>query len=68
MMHGMPIFGGWSRICHQRTVRQNILLESYLPPDIADAEVGVYNACYKTGLFMNFVRTAYTLGVEPFFF
>jgi O-antigen/teichoic acid export membrane protein len=29
-----------------------IFLESYLPPDIADAEVGVYNACYKTGLFM----------------
>ena len=39
-----------------------------LPPDIADAEVGVYSACYKLGLFMVLYRTAYTLGIEPFFF
>jgi hypothetical protein len=39
-----------------------------LPADIAEAEVGVYSACYKLGLFMVLYRTAYTLGIEPFFF
>jgi hypothetical protein len=38
-----------------------------LPANIAEAEVGVYSACYKLGLFMVLYRTAYTLGIEPFF-
>ncbi|MES2805603.1 MAG: polysaccharide biosynthesis C-terminal domain-containing protein [Bacteroidota bacterium] len=45
-----------------------ILLWKLLPANIADAEVGVYSACYKLGLFMVLYRTAYTLGIEPFFF
>ena len=45
-----------------------ILLGRLLPANIADAEVGVYSACYKLGLFMVLYRTAYTLGIEPFFF
>ena len=45
-----------------------ILLGKLLPADIADSEVGVYSACYKLGLFMVLFRTAYTLGIEPFFF
>ncbi|AWA29220.1 polysaccharide biosynthesis protein [Flavobacterium magnum] len=45
-----------------------ILLEKLLPANIAKAEVGVYAACYKLGLFMVLYRTAYTLGIEPFFF
>lgn len=45
-----------------------ILLGRLLPDSIADAEVGVYSACYKLGLFMVLYRTAYTLGIEPFFF
>ena len=45
-----------------------ILLGRLLPPNIAEAEVGVYSACYKLGLFMVLFRTAYTLGIEPFFF
>lgn len=45
-----------------------ILLAELLPANIADAEVGVYSACYKLGLFMVLYRTAYTLGIEPFFF
>lgn len=45
-----------------------ILLGQLLPDDIADAEVGIYSACYKLGLFMVLFRTAYTLGIEPFFF
>ncbi|MCW2118013.1 lipopolysaccharide biosynthesis protein [Flavobacterium sp. 7A] len=45
-----------------------ILLAKLLPPQIAESEVGVYSACYKLGLFMVLYRTAYTLGIEPFFF
>jgi O-antigen/teichoic acid export membrane protein len=43
------------------------ILLSNCCPDIAEAEVGVYSACYKLGLFMVLYRTAYTLGIEPFF-
>lgn len=45
-----------------------ILLGSFLPESIALSEVGAYSACYKLGLFMVLFRTAYTLGIEPFFF
>lgn len=45
-----------------------ILLKYMLPADIADAEVGVYAACYKLGVFMTLFATAFRLGVEPFFF
>ncbi len=45
-----------------------ILLEKLLPPDIAEAEVGVYSACYKLALFMTLYATAFRLGIEPFFF
>ena len=45
-----------------------ILLGKLLPDNIAKSEVGAYSACYKLGLFMVLFRTAYTLGIEPFFF
>ncbi len=45
-----------------------IILEKLLPEDIAKAEVGIYSACYKLGLFMILFATAFRLGVEPFFF
>ena len=45
-----------------------ILLEILLPAGIGIAETGVYSACYKLGLFMVLFRTAYSLGIEPFFF
>ena len=45
-----------------------ILLGRLLPENIAKSEVGTYAACYKLGLFMVLFRTAFTLGIEPFFF
>jgi O-antigen/teichoic acid export membrane protein len=45
-----------------------ILLKYLLPSDIAQAEVGVYAACYKLGVFMTLFATAFRLGIEPFFF
>jgi O-antigen/teichoic acid export membrane protein len=35
---------------------------------VPKADIGAYSACYKIGLFMVLFRTAYTLGIEPFFF
>ena len=32
------------------------------------SDIGAYSACYKIGMFMVLFRTAYTLGIEPFFF
>ncbi len=45
-----------------------ILLKYLLDPDVAEAEVGVYAACYKLGVFMTLFATAFRLGIEPFFF
>ena len=45
-----------------------ILLKYLLPPNIAEAELGIYAACYKLGVFMTLFATAFRLGVEPFFF
>lgn len=42
-----------------------ILLEKF---HVSKADIGAYAACYKIGLFMVLFRTAFTLGVEPFFF
>lgn len=42
-----------------------ILLEKM---GVSLADVGAYSACYKIGMFMVLFRTAYTLGIEPFFF
>jgi O-antigen/teichoic acid export membrane protein len=35
---------------------------------VSKADIGAYSACYKIGMFMVLFRTAYTLGIEPFFF
>lgn len=45
-----------------------ILLTYLLPEDISEAQVGIYNACYKLSVFMTLFATAFRLGVEPFFF
>ncbi|MFC4816386.1 MULTISPECIES: lipopolysaccharide biosynthesis protein [unclassified Flavobacterium] len=42
-----------------------ILLEKL---NVPKADIGAYSACYKLGMFMVLFRTAYTLGIEPFFF
>lgn len=67
MQYGMPIMvAGLAFAINDQF--DKILLGELLPANIADAEVGVYSACYKLGLFMVLYRTAYTLGIEPFFF
>lgn len=45
-----------------------ILLKYLLPENIAEAQVGIYAACYKLGVFMTLFVTAFRLGIEPYFF
>jgi len=67
MRYGWPIlFAGIAFAINEQF--DKILLMKLLPEDIAETEVGIYSACYKLGLFMVLFRTAYTLGIEPFFF
>ena len=67
MCYGLPIMiAGIAFAINEQF--DKILLGKLLPANIAEAEVGVYSACYKLGLFMVLYRTAYTLGIEPFFF
>lgn len=67
MRYGLPILvAGIAFAINEQF--DKILLGKLLPDDIADSEVGIYSACYKLGLFMVLFRTAYTLGIEPFFF
>ncbi|TDE55136.1 lipopolysaccharide biosynthesis protein [Flavobacterium sp. GT3P67] len=67
MQYGLPIMvAGIAFAINEQF--DKILLGKLLPANIAEAEVGVYSACYKLGLFMVLYRTAYTLGIEPFFF
>jgi O-antigen/teichoic acid export membrane protein len=35
---------------------------------VSKDDIGAYSACYKLGMFMVLFRTAFTLGIEPFFF
>lgn len=49
-------------------VFDRILLESLLPENIAESEVGKYSACYKLAVFMTLFATGFRLGIEPFFF
>ena len=67
MRYGLPIMiAGIAFAINEQF--DKILLGKLLPANIAVAEVGVYSACYKLGLFMVLYRMAYTLGIEPFFF
>ena len=67
MKYGLPILvAGIAFAINEQF--DKILLGKLLPANIAEAQVGIYSACYKLGLFMVLYRTAFTLGIEPFFF
>lgn len=45
-----------------------LLLDFMLDETTSRAQVGIYSACYKLGMFMTLFATAFRLGIEPFFF
>ncbi|MEO5775630.1 MAG: polysaccharide biosynthesis C-terminal domain-containing protein [Flavobacterium sp.] len=64
MIYGLPIlFAGIAFAINEHF--DKILLDWMHVPL---SEIGAYSACYKIGMFMVLFRTAYTLGIEPFFF
>ncbi len=64
MNYGLPIlFAGIAFAINEHF--DKILLDWMHVPM---SDIGAYSACYKIGMFMVLFRTAYTLGIEPFFF
>jgi O-antigen/teichoic acid export membrane protein len=64
MTYGLPIlFAGIAFAINEHF--DKILLDWMHVPM---SDIGAYSACYKIGMFMVLFRTAYTLGIEPFFF
>ncbi|MDR1758387.1 MAG: oligosaccharide flippase family protein [Bacteroidales bacterium] len=45
-----------------------VMLRELLPPDIAEAHVGIYSACYKIAILMTLFIQAFKYAAEPFFF
>ncbi|HMQ75094.1 MAG TPA: polysaccharide biosynthesis C-terminal domain-containing protein [Flavobacteriales bacterium] len=45
-----------------------VILKYLLPADIADAEIGIYGACYKLAVLITLFIQAFRMGAEPFFF
>lgn len=64
LTYGFPILIGGIAFAINENF-DKILLEKM---GISKSEIGAYAACYKLGVFMVLFRTAYTLGIEPFFF
>lgn len=44
------------------------VLKYLLPADTADAQIGIYGACYKLSILITLFIQAFRMGAEPFFF
>jgi O-antigen/teichoic acid export membrane protein len=44
------------------------VLKYLLPADTADAQIGIYGACYKLAIIITLFIQAFRMGAEPFFF
>jgi O-antigen/teichoic acid export membrane protein len=64
MQYGLPILV--AGIAFSINEHFDKILLDWMHIDMAD--IGAYSACYKIGMFMVLFRTAYALGIEPFFF
>jgi O-antigen/teichoic acid export membrane protein len=67
LVYAFPLlFAGLAGIINETFDR--ILLRYLLPRDIAEAQVGIYSACYKISILMTLFIQAYRYAAEPFFF
>lgn len=64
MRYGLPILVAGIGFAVNEHFDKILLERLQVPKD----DIGAYSACYKLGMFMVLFRTAYTLGIEPFFF
>lgn len=67
LLYSYPlIFTGMAGIVNETFDR--VLLKKLLPADVADHEIGIYNAFYKLSMFMTLFVQAFRYAAEPFFF
>lgn len=67
LRYGFPLMlAGLAGIANETLDR--LLLRYILPSDIAEAQVGIYSACYKISILMTIFIQAYRYSAEPFFF
>ena len=67
LLYALPLLvAGMAGIVNETFDR--LLLRYLLPHDIAEAQVGVYSACYKIAVLMVLFVQAYRFAAEPFFF
>jgi O-antigen/teichoic acid export membrane protein len=67
LIYAFPLlFAGMAGMVNETFDR--LLLRYLLPGNIADYQVGVYNACYKISILMTIFIQAYKYAAEPFFF
>ena len=45
-----------------------VLMKHLLPANIADAQIGIYGACYKLAMLITLFIQAFRFAAEPFFF
>ncbi len=67
LFYAFPLlFAGMAGMVNETFDR--LLLRYLLPENIAEYQVGVYNACYKISILMTIFIQAYKYAAEPFFF
>lgn len=67
LKYAWPItIAGLAGIINETMDRQ--FIKYLLPEGIAEVQMGIYSAVYKIATFITLFKTAYLLGVEPFFF
>jgi O-antigen/teichoic acid export membrane protein len=67
LIYALPLMvAGMAGIINETVDR--ILLRYLLPPETAEAQVGIYSACYKIAVLMVLFIQAYRFAAEPFFF
>jgi O-antigen/teichoic acid export membrane protein len=67
LSYAWPItIAGLAGIINETMDRQ--FIKYLLPEGIAEVQMGIYSAVYKIATFITLFKTAYLLGVEPFFF
>ncbi len=67
MVYGLPLlFAGLAGIMNETLGR--ILIRYLLPEDVAEAQLGIYAACYKIAILMSLFIQAFRYAAEPFFF
>lgn len=67
LVYSFPVMIGGLAFVVNETF-DKVFLKELLPENFQDLGLASYGAIYKIGVFMILFRTAYSMGIEPFFF